>query len=117
MVKRKKRVHPVVSFVTSLVTTKTSAPAKPREKAKTTTTPTKAESAMHTRISGKVIEQQDPHSSEMDWLVLVDSAATKHFCRDLGHWNHIAYVPELNANSLRVDQLNEDGYDVTLIHT
>ena len=47
---------------------------------KKTTAPAKAELAMHTRISGKVIEHQDPQPSGMDWYV--DSAATKHFCKD-----------------------------------
>jgi len=129
--------------------------AKPKDHAKVTTTPIRAESAMHTRLSGKVIEQQDPHPSEADWYV--DSAATKHFCKDAQSFGalqpysipievangemvkstgrgflelplktsdndiemlelpKVIYAPELNANLLSVDQLNEDGYGVTLL--
>ena len=129
--------------------------AKPKDQAKITTAPAKAESAMHTRISGKVIEHQDPQSSGMDWYV--DSAATKHFCKDAQSFGtlesysipievangemvrstgigslalplktsdndvgtlglaKVIYAPELNANLLSVDQLNEDGYGVALV--
>ena len=121
----------------------------------TTTASVKPESAMHTRLSGKIIEREDPHAFETDWYI--DSAATRHFCKDarvfetLGPCNipievangeivkssgvgtlilplktqggdvedinfpNVICAPELNVNLLSVDQLNEEGYGVTLL--
>jgi gag-polypeptide of LTR copia-type/Domain of unknown function (DUF4219) len=123
--------------------------------ANNTVTPVKPESAMHTRISGTIIDQEDPYARETDWYI--DSAATKHFCKDSQAFETLGtcdipinvangetvrssgigsltltlktqegdtedfklskaiYAPELNANLLSVDQLNEDGYGVTLL--
>jgi len=127
---------------------------KLKEQASSTTT-VKPESASHTRISGKIIEWEDPNTRETDFYV--DSAATKHFCRnaqafetlkshvipievasgekvksvgmgpvdlplqtsdedvEILELSNVIYAPDLNANLLSVDQLNESGYGVTLL--